>query len=99
MNNSTRRGFLAMVGVGAAAAGAAAIAPSAIAATPSNGVTPRSTVSTEQLPADAAGSLVAYVHDVRNGQLAVMVDGREVVVTDKALVAKLAKAVSAAARS
>jgi hypothetical protein len=44
----------------------------------------------------ASGSMVAYVDDVSRGELAVMIEGREVVVTDHDLVARLATAVHAA---
>ena len=44
------------------------------------------------LPSDADGDLVAYVRDVRKGELVLMVEGHEVVVTDKKLVARLAAA-------
>jgi hypothetical protein len=44
------------------------------------------------LPADARGDLVAYVRDVRKGELVLMIEGREVVVTDKRLVTRLAAA-------
>lgn len=89
-----------MVGVGAAA-GATALAPGALAATPKTGAAsqPAAAPAVDELPADASGSLVAYVHDVRTGEVAVMVGGHEFVVTDKALVAKLAKAASAAPRA
>lgn len=89
MNNPTRRGFLTVVGIGAAAAGAGVLAPSAASASP---VEAPGAATPAALPASASGSLAAYVHDVRKGEVAVMVDGHEVVVHDHALVATLAKA-------
>lgn len=101
MNSSTRRGFLTMVGVGAAAAGATVMAPGALASTPRAGAAPQAAAApvADELPAGASGPLVAYVHDVSTGEVAVMVGGHEVVITDKALVAKLAKAASTASRA
>lgn len=91
MSDSTRRGFLAMAGAGAAVAGATVVAaPLAGAATPAEDV---------RLPAGAEGAMGAYIHDLQKGQLALMVEGREVIVTDKALVARLARAFARAARA
>lgn len=92
MNGSNRRTFFKTAGVGAAAVGAAALVPSVtstagIAAAPA--VAP---VEALTLPAAASGSMVAYIHDVASGELSVMVEGREVTVTDHQLVAKLAHA-------
>jgi photosystem II stability/assembly factor-like uncharacterized protein len=82
MSESTRRGFLTLAGVGAAV-GVTAIAAPAYAATPAEDTT---------LPKDAEGSMAAYIHDVTKGEVALMIDGHEVVVTDKPLVARLARA-------
>ncbi len=79
MNDPTRRGFLVIAGAGAAAAGAAALAPSAEAAA----VT---------APADATGPLIAYVTDMQRGEVTLMVGEREVVVHDRDLAARLARA-------
>lgn len=93
MNSSNRRGFLKIAGVGVAAAGAATVLPSAVSTV---GAPARDTVSAEspavKLPAAAAGSMVAYINDVATGEISVMVEGREVTVTDHQLVAKLAHA-------
>lgn len=94
MNDHTRRGFLVMAGAGAAVAGAAAVAPSAAAAT----VTPTAAPAVPELPDDATGSLVAYVHDATTGEVAVMVEGREVIVTDRGLVAAMHRALAGASR-
>jgi hypothetical protein len=74
MGNSTRRGFLAMAGVGAAAVGAGGSSRAAAA---------------EQR---STGPLVAYVRDVRRGEIAVMVGEHEVVVRDRDLVNRLVHA-------
>jgi hypothetical protein len=80
MTEATRRGFLTAAGLGTAAA----------LAVGGQGAGP---VDAEPaLPADAEGDLVAYVHDVRKGELVLMVEGHERVVTDKQLVARLAAA-------
>jgi photosystem II stability/assembly factor-like uncharacterized protein len=83
MNDATRRKFLTMAGVGTAAGVAAMAAPGTAAAASSEDVA---------LPADAEGAMVAYIHDVKKGEVALMVEGREVIVTDKRLVARLARA-------
>lgn len=82
MPESTRRGFLKVAGAGVAVAGVATAVPAALhrADTPAKVV----------LPSAASGSLMAYIHDVKKGELAVMVEGREVTVTDHELVARLA---------
>ena len=95
MSDTSRRGFLAIAGVGAAGvavastAGVAALG-SAAASSPSSTKT-KGTTGTD-LPAGAQGSLVAYVTDVRNGQLSVLVGDREVVIHDQEIVARLAQA-------
>ena len=40
--------------------------------------------------------MVAYISDVRGGELSVMVEGREVVITDHELVSRLAHAIHTA---
>ena len=84
MSDSSRRGFLALAGAGVAAGAAAVALPSAAgAATPAEDST---------LPRDAAESMVVHVSDVRSGKATLMIDGAEVVVTDRALVARIARA-------
>jgi len=78
MTNSTRRGFLTAAGL--TTAGAAVLA----------GAGPAE--AEPVLPRDASGDLVAYVRDVRKGELVLMIEGREVVVVDKRLVTRLAAA-------
>ena len=76
MNQASRRGFLAASGTGVAAV---ALAPAVIGAT-SAAASP---------PPEAA--VVAYIKDATTGTVAVMAGEREVVVTDKALVATLSR--------
>jgi hypothetical protein len=89
MNNANRRTFIKTAGVSAAAAGAAvALVPSAV----SGAGTAATPTAADQvaLPAAAKGSMVAYIHDVSTGEISVMVEGHEVMVTDHQLVAKIA---------
>lgn len=92
MSESTRRGFLIMAGAGAAATAGAV----AVASTGSAGAAPADTgTGTDTAPpATASGPLVAYVQDARSGQVSVMVGETEVVVSDPALVARLASIAS-----
>ena len=80
MTDSTRRGFLRTAGL--TTAGAAVLAGAGAAEAEAE----------PALPADARGDLVAYVRDVRKGELVLMIEGREVVVVDKRLVTRLAAA-------
>lgn len=79
MNDTTRRGFLVLAGAGAAAVGAAA-------------VTAEAQAQPTSVPAGAAGPLVAYVRDAHSGEVAVMSGEREVVVHDRELAARIARA-------
>lgn len=88
MNDATRRGFLTMAGVGTAAGVAVIVAPGTAAAAPHEDLT---------VPPGAQGAMAAYIHDLAKGEVALMVEGREVVVTDRALVARLARAFARAA--
>jgi hypothetical protein len=85
MSDSSRRKFLAMAGTGAAVGVGAMALPTGAAA-----------AEDASLPRDADGVLVAYVKDVKTGELALMVDGDERTVVDKQLVARLARAFAAA---
>ena len=89
MSDSTRRRFLAVAGAGTVA-GVAALATQGSAA---------GAADTEALPPEAQGAMAAYIRDVRRGEVVVMVEGREVVVTDRRLVARLAQAFARAART
>ena len=81
-SDSSRRGFLILAGAGAAAVGAVALAAPASASEREN--EPDREVS-------ADGPLVAYVSDLRRGDVSVMMGEREVVVHDPALCASLAR--------
>lgn len=94
MTSSNRRAFFKTAGVGAAAVGAAALVKPAVSVAGAAAPTAAPAVARPDLalPAAATGSMVAYIQDVSNGQVSVMVEGREVTVTDHQLVAKLAHA-------
>ncbi len=97
MNGSNRRTFFKTAGVGAAAVGAAALVPAGISATTSEKAA-NTVAAPVALPAGASGSMVAYIHDVSKGEVSVMVEGREVTVTDHQLVAKLAHAMHSSSK-
>jgi hypothetical protein len=80
MSEASRRGFLAGVVGSAAVVGTASLATAADAATPKQ---------KEHRGKPVKGSLVAYVQNAKTGRVSIMVDGREVVVHDHALVAHL----------
>jgi hypothetical protein len=84
MSESTRRNFLIASGVGAAAVGVAAATP---------GVAAARTPAPATLPHDAT-DLVAHIADPSSGNLTLLVGEREVVVHDRDLVARLARAAS-----
>ena len=86
MNEPTRRNFLIASGAGAAAVGMAAAAPGVAGAG-----TPAATPAT--LPHDAT-DLMAHVADPSTGTLTLYVGEREVLVHDRDLVARLARAAS-----
>jgi hypothetical protein len=81
MSGASRRNFLAMAGAGTAVGVAAVALPA--------GANAAEDVS---LPSDADGAMLAYIRDVKKGELALMIDGHERIVTDKKLVARLAQA-------
>lgn len=84
MEKASRRGFLAITGVGIAGVAGAAVAPSAMAAG-------APVTASDSGRIDAVGSLVVHVVDAQKGQVAVMQGEREVVVTDRALVRAVAR--------
>lgn len=84
MTDSTRRGFLTLAGASAVAG--------AVVASGSTAAHADTTHEDTSLPAGAEGSMAAYIHDVKKGEVALMIEGREVIVTDKKLVARLARA-------
>jgi hypothetical protein len=78
---NTRRAFLRTAGLGAAAVGAAAVIPAdAEAAAP----------STRDVP--SGRSMVVHVKDAKAGTIALFMGDREVVITDRALSARLFRA-------
>lgn len=81
MNDPTRRGFLAVSRVGAAAVAAAALAPTAEA----------SVVPAADLASSGDGPLVAYVDDVKSGRITLVAGDSRAVVTDRALATSLAR--------
>lgn len=93
MSDATRRGFISTAGLATAAGVAAVVAPRAGAAPASTSAAASEDLS---LPAGAEGAMAAYIHDVRKGEVALMVEGHEVIITDKKLVARLARAFAAA---
>jgi hypothetical protein len=100
MSDTTRRRFLAAAGVGAAGVAVATVAgatgATALGASHSPSV---SEDNDNSLPAGASGGLVAYVDDVRDGRVSVLVGEQQVVIRDRALVARLAKAAATASKS
>jgi hypothetical protein len=87
MTDATRRRFLSAAGLSTAAVAAATVGGEAVAS-----------AQEPVLPGDAEGPMVAYVRDVRKGELALMIEGREVIVRDKNLVTRLAAAFARAGR-
>ena len=71
-----------MAGAGAAAVGAVAVAPAALASGEKDG----------DSPVTVDGPLVAYISDIGTGEVSVMKGEREVVIHDRALCATLARA-------
>jgi hypothetical protein len=84
MSDPSRRGLLIMAGAGAAAVGAASLAPAASAA-------PNAKADE---PVTVKGPLVAYVSDLSRGEVSVMMGEREVLVHDPVLCASLARIIA-----
>lgn len=89
MENSTRRNFFAVTGVGTVVGVAAMAAPATAGAATTDDVA---------VPAGAAPTMVAHVGNVHRGEVTLMVAGKEVSVIDKQLAARLAQAFHQAAR-
>lgn len=91
MSDGTRRVFLSTSSLGAAAVGVAALTPTLVRAAGSAGGTGNLAAA---LPDTSAltGSLVAFVSDVRAGEVSLMVGEEEIVVQDKELVSRLLRA-------
>ena len=87
MSEASRRGFLVIAGAGAAATVGAAVAGTQY-------LTDKDKTVQDLSAADlaTAESFVVHVKDVKTGQLAILVDQREVLVTDRELAARLANA-------
>ena len=101
MSEISRRAFLARTGAGVATAGIIATIPSlatrAGAAEPSKRsaeALPTERSLSSEGPSKANGPLVVHVPDVGSGEIHFMIGTREVVHTDRALVARLMRATS-----
>jgi hypothetical protein len=90
MDHTSRRGFLGTAGV------AAAIGVATVAVPASAGAATREDLT---MPSGATGPMAAYIHDLAKGEVALLVEGREVIVTDRPLVARLARAFAKADKS
>jgi len=86
MDRTSRRGFLGVAGAGAAALGVAALDPEVLTGTF------RTSPRPAPLPADSTGAFVAYVQDATTGEVVIMTGEREVVVRDRDLAARIARA-------
>ncbi len=82
MPNQSRRTFLVGAGAGVVAGVAASTSASPAAAVDHD---------LTGVGASSGGPIVAYVHDVGTGEIAVMSGDREVVFADRALAARLAR--------
>ena len=81
MSETSRRRFIGVTGAGAAAVGAAALAPGSAFAS-----------QTHRRSDSATSPVVAYVRDVDSDEVTLLVDEREVVVHDRDLVHRLLNA-------
>ncbi len=81
-NDQSRRGFLALAGAGAAGVAAAAAL----------GTAGDADAESTAVPKAATHPLVAFVRNARTGEVAVLEGEREVVVHDRALAARIARA-------
>jgi hypothetical protein len=90
MESASRRNFLALAGGSAAGVGVTAAVG---VLTGANGLAAvRGPSPIHKIPAAMTGSLVAYVADVQAGVISIMVGEDEVIVSDSALVARIAAA-------
>ena len=87
MSEASRRTFLVAAGAGAAALGVASVSPAAAAGATTKG-------SSEPTGLPKGEPLVAYVSNASSGELTLLVGEREVLVTDRDLVARLTRAAS-----
>jgi phosphodiesterase/alkaline phosphatase D-like protein len=88
MSEHTRRNFLTTASIGAVAAGALAISPTAASAAPA-------AASADTHPLDSGkahdGSFTVWVKNANTGQIAVLVGESEVTYTDRKLAKRLAR--------
>jgi anaerobic selenocysteine-containing dehydrogenase len=92
MSELSRRSFLKQGGATAAAAGALMVTPKALARKAPT-AKHAAAVSTSRAPAKSSKrTLVAHVPDVRKDEVRVLVGEREIVLHDRALVSRLARA-------
>lgn len=97
MSDISRRVFLARASAGVAAAGLMAVVPSLAGQAGASeqrtkrgaGAVSSPATSTSHEAAGADGPLVVHIPDARNGEIHFMYGTREVVHTDRALVARL----------
>ena len=92
--SSSRRTFLALAGAGAAGVGLSSAIGLAGAESVGLAAPPRE-ADLPPVPGALSGSLVAYIDDVHGDQLSLMIGENQVIVTDSALVARLAVAAAA----
>jgi anaerobic selenocysteine-containing dehydrogenase len=98
MNELSRRSFLKQSGATAAAAGALVVAPKALSRGTSSTKRPtaaaasRATSKTSKTSKSANRTLVAHVPDVRKDEVRILIGEREVILHDRALVSRLARA-------
>lgn len=98
MSELSRRSFLKQSGATAAAAGALIVTPKALsrtAPTATHAAAPsmsRATSKTSKASKTSKSTLVAHVPDVRKDEVRVLVGEREIVLHDRALVSRLARA-------
>jgi hypothetical protein len=85
MSDATRRGFLVFAGAGTAAAVGAVAAPKLLGEQSADAAAQFDAADLKN-----AESFVVHVKDVKQGQLAIMVGEREVLITDRELAARLA---------
>lgn len=85
MSEQSRRGFLVIAGAGTAAAVGAVAAPKIFGPASADAA-----AGLESVDLANAESFVVHVKNVKQGQLAIMVGDREVLVTDRELAARLA---------
>jgi hypothetical protein len=92
MSELSRRSFLKQGGATAAAAGALIVTPKALSRK-APAVTRGGAVSKSRASSKASNrTLVAHVPDVRKDELRVLIGEREIVLHDRALVSRLARA-------